>query len=311
MTCRLWDCVGFSTHLCILPVLSCSGILHWTFDSSRWEPPSWSEESGTSRPVARHNIPAERGTRLVNCIVSIFVFRVYFNVPAADDRRLGTVFILSLTLHPQSFDPCIFPNQRRSSLGHTRVSQYRHLCVRVDVDSRRWLMLFAAVLVDCFWNVMAHAQNPDFVFRRNGRVHLNQRGRQFVRLLAAEVCASAVVMLDTPCSEVVWRVLATHSIRQFPLHFPSCASPCAITFKPDSKTTWSASWVQQSKCVRKKKKKKIVLTGHCVKYFFTWATARRTVYCETRGRERERVCVYCKISPFTRRILEIRHLDVR
>ena len=28
-------------------------------------------------------------------------------------------------------------------------------------------------------------------------------GRQFSRLLAAEVCASAVVMLDTPCSEVV------------------------------------------------------------------------------------------------------------
>jgi hypothetical protein len=32
-------------------------------------------------------------------------------------------------------------------------------------------------------------------------------------------------------SEVVWRVLATHSIRQFFLHFPSRASPCAITFQ--------------------------------------------------------------------------------
>ena len=39
-------------------------------------------------------------------------------------------------------------------------------------------------------------------------------GRQFSQLLAAEMCASAVVMLDTPCSEVVWRVLATHCIRQ-------------------------------------------------------------------------------------------------
>jgi len=48
-------------------------------------------------------------------------------------------------------------------------------------------------------------------------------------------CApSAVVMLDTPCSEVVRRVLATHCIRQFPLHFPSCASPCAITFQLES-----------------------------------------------------------------------------
>jgi len=85
-------------------------------------------------------------------------------------------------------------------------------------------------LVDFVWNVMAHEQKPGFVFRRNGRVHLNRRGRQFSRLLAAEVWESAVVMLDTPCSEVVWRVLATHSIRQFPLHFPSRASPCAVTF---------------------------------------------------------------------------------
>ena len=58
-------------------------------------------------------------------------------------------------------------------------------------------------------------------FGETDRVHLNRRGRQFSRLLAAELCASAVVMLDTPCSEVVWRVLATHYIRQFPLHFPS------------------------------------------------------------------------------------------
>jgi hypothetical protein len=63
---------------------------------------------------------------------------------------------------------------------------------------------------------------------------LNRRGRQFSRLLAAEVCASALVMLDTPRSEVVWRVLATHSIRQFPLHFPSCALPCAIRFQTHS-----------------------------------------------------------------------------
>jgi hypothetical protein len=76
---------------------------------------------------------------------------------------------------------------------------------------------------------MAHAQKPYFVFRRNGQVHLNRRGLQFCWILAAEVCVSAVVMLDTPCSEVVSRVLATYSIHQFPLHFPSRASPCAIT----------------------------------------------------------------------------------
>jgi len=83
---------------------------------------------------------------------------------------------------------------------------------------------------------MAHAQKPDFFFRRNGRVHLTRLGRQFSRLLAAEVCASVVVMRDTPCSEVVRRVLASHSIRQFPLHFLSRASPCTMTFKLDSTT---------------------------------------------------------------------------
>jgi hypothetical protein len=71
--------------------------------------------------------------------------------------------------------------------------------------------------------VMAHAQKPDFVFRRNGRVHLNRLGRQISRLLAADVYLSAVVMLDTPCSEVVWMLLVTHSIRQFPL-------PCVTVF---------------------------------------------------------------------------------
>ena len=30
--------------------------------------------------------------------------------------------------------------------------------------------------VEASLNVMAHAQKPDFVFRRNGRVHLNRRG---------------------------------------------------------------------------------------------------------------------------------------
>jgi len=84
-------------------------------------------------------------------------------------------------------------------------------------------------------------------------------GRQFSRLLVAEVCASAVVMLDTPCSEVVWRVLATHCIRQFPLHFPSRASPCAITFQLDSNTVhltsshlyrsrYSINWSPTQKC---------------------------------------------------------------
>jgi len=77
---------------------------------------------------------------------------------------------------------------------------------------------------------MAHGQKSDFFFRRKGRVHLNRRRLQFIRLMAVEVCVSAVVMMDKSCSEVVWRVLATNSIRQFRLQFPYRASPCTITF---------------------------------------------------------------------------------
>jgi hypothetical protein len=57
-----------------------------------------------------------------------------------------------------------------------------------------WMHEAMTTVVEASWNVMAHAQKPDFVFRRNRRVHLNRRGRQFSRLLAAEVCASAFVV---------------------------------------------------------------------------------------------------------------------
>jgi len=80
-------------------------------------------------------------------------------------------------------------------------------------------------------NVMAHAQKPDLVFQRNGRVHLHRRRCHFSRLLAAEECGSA----NSNCIDRVptysARLLATHSIRIFPLHFPSRESPCAIRFR--------------------------------------------------------------------------------
>jgi hypothetical protein len=93
------------------------------------------------------------------------------------------------------------------------------------------------VMVDCVWNVMAHAQKSDFVFRRNGRVHLNRRGRQFSRLLADELCTSACRVCTARaslCSAVMWRLMVTNSIFLFPLNFSSRASPCAFTFQLDS-----------------------------------------------------------------------------
>ena len=58
-------------------------------------------------------------------------------------------------------------------------------------------------------------------------------GGLFSRLLEAKVWASAAIMLDTPCYEVVRRVLATHFIRQFPFQFPS------LRKSVPSRITWS------------------------------------------------------------------------
>jgi len=92
-------------------------------------------------------------------------------------------------------------NGRLSDINNTAVSRRKpgtceELTRFVAVQSRP--PLFCDVsrrrLVEASWNVMAHAQKPGFVFRRNGRVHLNRRARQFRPLLAAEVCASAFIV---------------------------------------------------------------------------------------------------------------------
>ena len=126
------------------------------------------------------------------------------------------------------------------SIDDTKISAGQRCMRREGVFCESYLQVVVMTTnipftkLEASWNVMAHAQKPDIFFRRNGRVYLNRRGRQFSWLLAAEVCTSAVIILDTTCSVVVWRVLATHSIRTFPLHFPSLASPCVITFQLES-----------------------------------------------------------------------------
>jgi hypothetical protein len=169
--------------------------------------------------------------------------RVFYSCPHLPTWLVTVNDVTARTLHePPSMDSRFLPLRFTSfwPLKKLRLAsdlqQTPTLNVWLQPLYSNFLYNATQTFVDCVWNVMAHAQEPDFVFRRNGRVHLNRRERQFIRLLATEVCASAVVMLDTPYSEVVWRVLATHSIRQYPLHFSSCASPCAITFQLDSAT---------------------------------------------------------------------------
>ena len=95
---------------------------------------------------------------------------------------------------------------------------------------------YAAIhdIVECKRNVMAHAQKPDSVFQRNGRVHLYRRGCHFSRVLAFLECGSAENDYSNTGRTVPSQTeacLATHSIRFFPLHFSSRASPCATRFR--------------------------------------------------------------------------------
>ena len=99
---------------------------------------------------------------------------------------------------------------------------------------------------------MAHAQKQDFVFRRNGRVHLNRRGRQFSRLLAAEVWSSAVIVGNNAGYTMFWGSLKGTC---YPLHSPVSpsvplpGSPCAITFQLESTDVsgWLAARIQECK----------------------------------------------------------------
>ena len=83
-----------------------------------------------------------------------------------------------------------------------------------------YLVLLPQAVVELVRNLMAHAQKPHFVFRLKGWVHLNRRGSQFSRLLAADVCASALVMLDTLGSEVVWEYWLPTPFASFPFTSP-------------------------------------------------------------------------------------------
>ena len=146
--------------------------------------------------------------------------------------------LLVYRLHYQSsalilFTTCVkLPNYENADHGSDKITffiyvfcTYSPMCIYHGKNNAGGTFRFESRIVELVRNLMAHAQKRDFVFRLNGRVHLNRRGSLFSRLLAAEVCASALVMLDTLRPE------ATHSIRQFPLHFPSRASPCATTFR--------------------------------------------------------------------------------
>jgi len=83
---------------------------------------------------------------------------------------------------------------------------------------------------------MAHAQKPDFVFRRNGRSPFKSAGASVQSTAGSRGVRINGSNAGYSMFRGSVRVLATHSIRQFPLHFPSRASPCAIRFQTHTTT---------------------------------------------------------------------------
>ena len=89
--------------------------------------------------------------------------------------------------------------------------------------------------VEASWNIMAHAQKPDFVFRRNGRVHLNRPGAS-----VQSTTGSRGVRISAGNAGYT---MLRGSVKStgYPLHLPlspslpSRASSCAIIFQLDSK----------------------------------------------------------------------------
>ena len=82
---------------------------------------------------------------------------------------------------------------------------------------------------------MAHAQKPDLVFQRNGRVHLYRRGCQFIRVLAFLECGSA----ENDCSNTGWTVPSQAEDCWSPTPFASFpfTSPVRRRVPPDSVST--------------------------------------------------------------------------
>ena len=108
-------------------------------------------------------------------------------------------------------------------------------------------------VVDCVWNVMAHVKKPDFVFRQNGRVHLNRRGAS----VQSTTCSRGVRISDSNAGYTMFR--GSVKSTGYPLHspdspsLPSHASPRAIIFQLEStvspvRTWWGGVGKQLRKC---------------------------------------------------------------
>jgi len=86
-------------------------------------------------------------------------------------------------------------------LFHSPMVTRTRLNVTLHVHCPSCYSAQCSFIVDCVWNVMAHAQKPDFVLRRNGRVHLSRQGASVQSTTGtAEVCTcrARVIVFNVP-----------------------------------------------------------------------------------------------------------------
>jgi len=100
------------------------------------------------------------------------------------------------------------------------------------------------VSVEASWNVMAHVQKPDFVFRRNGRVHLNRWGAS----VQSTTVSRGVHISGSNTGYTMFRGSVKGT--GYPLHSPvslslplSCVTACHHISTGVYHNTWLGVWV--------------------------------------------------------------------
>jgi hypothetical protein len=136
-----------------------------------------------------------------------------------------------------------------SMLRYTYIDSLAILGVRWDRVSRP--AAASCCIVDCVWNVMARAQKPDFVFRRNGRVRLNRQRCHFSRLLSAEVSRisssnAGYTMLPPPTPFSSFPFTSPSVRHRVPSHF-NWTLPLYYLVRPEHSKAVTTTGVQ---CVR-------------------------------------------------------------
>jgi len=160
--------------------------------------------------------------------VTLTDFDPQFNSLKEGANHTHTAFSRS----PKESD-CFKVSIQTGSLRHLQKAKTNHVKKRWNCPTYA-TKVQGELKVEASWNVMAHVQKPDLVLRRNGRVHLNRRGASVQSTTGSRVLCNSGSNAGYTMFRGSVKGTGYPLIRQFPLHFPSRASPCTITFQLES-----------------------------------------------------------------------------